>query len=167
MSNTWLEGSAGDGVMVDDTYFPVVVSTWFGAATEPAVRAYFAWLHRVLGRAQAGRVPALVNITDAGPAGNPSPDVRRLIAELTVGWEKAGADQLHVTSYVVVESAVIRGVLTALGWLHGDMKAENLASCSQAIERALADLAAAGVSPPVGLDPARWRRPGRGARAAS
>ncbi len=164
MALRWADGTDGDVIAMDDTYFPVIVATWVGAPTERSVRAYFKWLDEMLARARRDVTP-LVNVTDAGPAKTPGPDVRRLISELTKQWEGTGADKHAVTAYVVVDNALIRGVLTALGWLHGDLHATHVASCTEALEAALRDLARARKPAPPGLLPAKWRRPERFRRA--
>lgn len=164
MAIRWADGTDGDMIAMDDTYFPVIVATWVGAPTEKSVRVYFAWLHEQLTRALRERSP-MVNITDAGPAKNPSPDVRRLIAELTKKLEDAGADKKAVTAYVVIENAVIRGVMTALGWLHGNMAAVHVASCTEALQLGIRDLSRARKAAPSGLDPTKWKRPDRFRRA--
>jgi hypothetical protein len=152
-----MEGEADDVIVVDDTYFPIIVSTWFGAPTERAVRSYFAWLDEVLGRATRGKVP-LVNVTDSGNAGVPTAAVRRLIADLTKQWEASGATAARVTSFVVVDNAIIRGVLRALAWLHGDLKSPQYATCAAALTAALEVLARAECKAPAGLVPSAWRR---------
>ncbi len=160
MSARWIKGDGGDVIVVDDTYVPVLVATWFDAASEGAVRGYFAWLHEMLGRAVKEKVP-LVNVTDSTQAGMPSATARRLIAELTKAWEAAGANPSRVTSFVVVDKPIIRGVLQVLAWLHGDLKNTQVATCEQALTGALEVLARAGCKAPQGLVPRSWKRPER------
>jgi hypothetical protein len=164
MAVRWADGTDGDVIAMDDTYFPVLVATWMGAPTEKSVRAYFQWLGEMLARARREGTP-LVNVTDAGPAKTPGPDVRRLISELTKAWEATGADAKAVTAYVVVDNALIRGVLTALGWLHGDLHVTHVSTCAEALDGALLALARARKPAPVGLSPEKWRRPERFRRA--
>lgn len=158
MAIQWSRGTTGDMIANEDGYFPILITTWFRAPTEPLVRGYYRWLHEQLDRAKREGMP-LVLVTDSGPAGVPSADVRRLIVELTTAWEKAGATEIRIASYVVVESAVMRGVLSTLSWLHGDMSNENVATCEQALTRALEALARRRIPPPPGLVPSRYRRP--------
>jgi hypothetical protein len=158
----WIEGKDGDAIAADDTYFPVLVSTFFGPTTEVAIETYFAWLHRMQARAAAEGLPVIASVTDSGPAGVPSARVRRIIAELSKVFgdenQKVG---LKVKAWVVVESTAIRSVLRVLEWLHGNMDAAHVASCETALEGALADLRAARVATPEGLVPSRWQRPSR------
>ncbi len=160
MAIRWLDGSEGDAIALDDTFFPILVTTWVGPASVSSVDTYFVWLDAMLKRAMQEKTP-LVNITDAGLAKNPNAEVRRIIAERTKAWGASGADTHPVTSYVVIESAIIRGTLTVIGWLHGNMKSVNVATCAEALERGIQDLRAAGKPAPTGLIPARWKRPNR------
>ena len=155
-----IEGTDDDVIVMDDTYFPVVVATWFGAPSEKAVRIYFEWAREMVARAtrEGARI---VNITDAGPAKTPDAAVRRLIADLTKALEAAGGNDEAMMSYVVVENAVIRGVMTALGWLHGNLKAHHVSTCAEALEAGIRELARARMPLPKGLEPAKWRRPER------
>jgi hypothetical protein len=164
MATRWIQGGNDNVIVVDDTYFPVVVATWIGPPTEGAVRGYFAWLDALLVRATRESAP-IINITDAGLAGVPSGDIRRLIAELTHDWGRRGADTHPISAYVVVDNAVVRGVLSALSWLHGDLKTTHFATCEAALAAALVELARVRFTAPTGLVPSRWRRPawaGRG-----
>jgi hypothetical protein len=164
VSTRWINGDSDDVIVVDDTYFPVLVATWFGAPSEGAVRVYFGWLEEMLEQALRDNVP-LVNVTDSTAAGVPDARVRRVIAELTKTWEAAGAGPSRVTSCVVVDSAVIRGVLQVLAWLHGDLKTMQVSTCEKALTEAIEVLRRAGCTPPTGLVPKAWTRPPRSAPA--
>jgi len=157
---TVLHGTDGDAIVVDETHFPVVIATWYGAASPASVRAYYDWLGRMLERAVAAR-RTLVNIVDSAPAGVPSAEVRRLISELTLVWEKQGANDTTVRAFVVIESAAIRGVINVLNWLHGGMKSVNVASLDDAVQSGLGALADAGEPVPPGFAVGRVARPPR------
>ena len=158
MGSRLIEGGSQDVVFADDTYFPIIIATWIGPASERAVRGYFAWLDEMLARAVRESTP-VVNLTDSGLAGLPSADVRRLIAELTAEWGRRGADAHAITAFVVVDSAVMRATLSALAWLHGGLKTTHFATCEAALDAAIEVLAEAGRKPPAGLVPSKWRRP--------
>jgi hypothetical protein len=160
MSIQWARGSEGDSIANDDTFFPILISTWFGSPTETLVRSYYRWLHEQLDRSKRERLPLII-VTDSGPAGVPSAEVRRLIADLTLEWDKAGATEARVGSYVVIENALMRGVITTLNWLHGNLQSENVATCERALTLALNDLSRRRVPAPTGLVPAKYRRPER------
>lgn len=154
-----IRGSGRDAIVFDDTFFPVVVSTWFGRASEPAVRAFYAHLGDAVRRAIADGT-ILVNIVDSGPAEVPTADVRRLISELTTAWENEGAGPETVRALVVIESAAMRGVLNVLGWLHpGGMRSEHVASLDRAVLAGLEALRAKGRPLPSGLEVGTLTRP--------
>ena len=156
-----IRGSGNDAIVFDDTYFPVVVSTWFGRASEPAVRGYYDHLGRGVRRAIADAT-ILVTIVDSGPAEVPTADVRRLISELTTAWENEGANPQTVRAIVVIESAPIRGVLNVLGWLHpGGMRTEHVASLERAIAAGLEALSAAKRPLTAALEVGTLERPPR------
>lgn len=160
MSIQWGRGSEGDSIANDDTFFPILISTWFGSPTETLVRSYYRWLHEQLARSKRESLPLII-VTDSGPAGVPSAEVRRLIADLTIEWDKAGAKEVRAGSYVVIENALMRGVITTLNWLHGDLQNENVATCERALALALNNLSGRRVPAPPGLVPAKYRRPDR------
>lgn len=146
-----LEGD-GDAIVFDDSCYPVVVSTWFGSASEKSVRAYYAELSRTLAATmREGRL--LVNVVDSAHAKLPSSDVRRVITEMTVAWEEEGASRETVRAFVVVENAAIRGALQVLEWLHptGNMSSTNVASHAEAMKVAREALEARGQIAPPGL----------------
>ncbi len=154
----------GDAIVFDDTCYPVIVSTWFGHASERSVRAYYGELGRVLERAmREGRL--LVNVVDTAHAKLPSGDVRRLVNELTVTWEQQGASRESVRAFVIVENPAIRGALQVLEWLHptGNMSSVNVPSLAEAVRHARAALEDRGQIPPPSLGkltrPADPRKP--------
>jgi hypothetical protein len=148
MSEQSFVGSHSDRIVVQDECFPVLCSTWVNSASEPVVEQYFRWLVPLVERASREGVP-LVNITDAGLASAPDAAVRRLIADRT--RDLLPQNRGEVRSITVVESAAIRAVLSALSWLHGDMRSETVATRTAALERAAAMLRAADVAPPRDL----------------
>ncbi len=59
---------------------------------------------------------------------------------------------------VIIESTLIRGALTAIGWLTGGMSNEMFASCSQALARAKELYLKRGQAWPAELEPDRYQR---------
>jgi hypothetical protein len=150
---------AGSGtVIVDDRFFPVLISTWSGRANETTVRAFFEWSQRQMQRARKEGVKIL-QISDATDAERPDPVTRRLLAELTDLQGDEAAD-LNYTSLVVLENPVIRGAMTAIGWLtRRKLELVAVADMPTAIRRAREELTKAGVKPPADLDPGSYVRP--------
>jgi hypothetical protein len=157
MSATIIQGTSGDRIAVQDQAFPIVCSTWVGSPSARVVEEYFLWLDGMLARAQR-EGSALVNITDGGLAGVPDADVRRLIAEKTKELDEGRARE-GFRSITVIESPLIRGVMNALAWLHGDMKNDIVSSRREALEHAIAWLRTTGTTAPPDVLRALTPRP--------
>lgn len=149
MNSTVIHGSNGDSIVVQDQWFPIVCSTWRGSPSTQVIERYYDWLDAVVQRAKR-EATAVVNITDAGLSGVPDASVRRMIAERTKDFDFARATK-GFRAVTIVENAVIRGVMNALAWMHGDMemKSYTVASRKDAIEQAQAWLRGVGVVSPV------------------
>lgn len=156
---------AGSGaISLDETYFPVLIATWSGRANETTVRAFYDWSARVMRRArqEGARV---VQISDAGQAERPDPVVRKLLAQLADAQSEEH-EGVTIATIVVLESAVLRGAMTAIGWLtRRSLDVVSVADMPTAIRRARELLTKAGQIPPSHLDPGAYRRPS--ARPAS
>ena len=150
---------SGDCAFVADArHFPVLVITWWGAADEALIRRYFEWSDAMLARA-AAEDTKLAFISDNRASKRPPAHVRALTAELT---DQTG-DELSnrsVTTIIVLDSALVRGALTAIQWLSA--RPWDLTMCGDietALSKALQLLEAADVPPPPRLDPARYTTP--------
>ena len=145
-------------IVVDDRYFPLVVTTWFGDPSEAMVERYFAWLVGLVDRTVAAQTKYVL-ITDASDAKRPRPSVRQQIAERTDALPDVVVD-INVGNYVVVENPLVRGALTAMQWLsRSTWTNKTVGSCAEAIALGLEDLDGHGIPRPAGLDPARYARP--------
>jgi hypothetical protein len=144
-------------IVVDERSWPIVTSTWFGAATVPLVDAYFAHSDRQLDRAKASHAQ-LVMITDTYATKPPPAKVRQRIAELS-RVQSPRSQPVVLDSITIVENALIRGVVTALSWIDPSMaRTKNVGSYQAALDEGLATLKAAGIAPPAVL-PTRQRLP--------
>ncbi|UJR78974.1 hypothetical protein [Sandaracinus amylolyticus] len=150
----------GSSVVIDTRAWPVVIATWFGEPTETLVDRYFESHAEVVGRARTNR-ERFVLITDTFATGAPSPKARKRIVDLTAA-QAADVARLTLRSFVVIESMLMRGVVTALAWIYPKMsESENVATITIALERAFAELDAARIPRPVGMTPRDYRRPTR------
>jgi hypothetical protein len=104
----------GDSELVIDTsHLPLLITTWFGSPTLGLVEVYTEWFVRFVERSRAsGR--KFVILDDAIRAGRPAPPVRGLLAKIQC------PSDVVVDRVVVVDSAAIRGALTALSWITGN-----------------------------------------------
>jgi hypothetical protein len=151
---------AQSAIVVDDRYFPVLISTWFGEPSEGNVRRYFEWSAVLYMRLCANR-QRYVLIQDALEVQRPSPRVRGLIAELADSMPDAAS--LLLGSYTILGSALVRGALTALQWVvrRRTWQTTAVGTMREAMARACGDLERAGLAIPRDFDPARYARPAR------
>lgn len=149
-----------NAVIFDDRVPGFVFTTWFGEATVPLVDRYYERhaSHLADLRKEKRR---FVLITDTFAAARPSPNARKRIADLLV---TLGPDRRYLTvgSYLVIESALIRGAVTALAWLDASLaETVSVPNVDVAIERGLVDLRNAGQAVPPNFPTAKYRRPAR------
>lgn len=146
-------------IVIDERARPVIITTWFGEATTGIIDQYFDWFGMRLARARAvGERLVLVNDTFA--IERPTPVVRRRLAERTK--EQLGELMRPVIgSVVVIESALVRGAVTALGWILPSLADTHFFSTfDEAIAHGLVMLDQAGVPRPSGSW-SNYRRPPR------
>jgi hypothetical protein len=141
-----------DAAFVGDvTYFPVVIVTFFGTFTEGLVDDYAAWAEQVAARAVAENTHYLT-IADGRQANRPPASVRKRFAEMSDVMSESGHDRF-VAAILVLESALVRGALTAIQWMsRRSLRIETVGSIDEAIDRARSRLAKAGAAFPAGLD---------------
>jgi hypothetical protein len=154
-----MERVTGDGsiVFLEDRFFPLVIATWVGPASESTAQAFFEWHHKQHARGAAeGR--RFYSISDATLSGRPSPEVRRLFAEdvkmRSEEAEKAGKtpEELELSS-VVITNRLLRGALTAIGWVAPSMKnLHSAATVQESLTHMLERMAEDGVARPEGLE---------------
>lgn len=147
-------------VVVDDRWPGIVFASWFGEASVALVDRYYDFHETVLARARRDRTK-FVLVTDTFGAGRPSPAARKRIADR---FAALGPDAKETTaaSYIIIENALLRGVVTALAWLDPRLESSvTVASTAAAIEGAFSVLRANGITPPADLSPTSYRRPPR------
>ncbi len=149
-------------IVIDEGGWPIIVGTWFGGASEHLVTDYFARTDALLERAKrAGE--KVVMVTDTYATTPPSARVRTKIAELSKA-QTARYQATTAASVTILESAILRGVFTALSWLDPTIgSTTNVASFPLAMDAALAALAKAGMPAPKTM-PTRYRDPSLGRR---
>jgi hypothetical protein len=159
VSTDYLTARDGDsGVIGDIRAFPVQITTFFGQTTESLMRHYFAWSYEVTAMAKA-RDTRFVLISDNSLAIRPEPTVRRVVAELIDGGPPEAATLIAAT-FVVYESALVRGAVTAIQWLSNrNWNLTTVPSVQHGITAALAKLTAEGIALPVGLSAETYRTP--------
>jgi hypothetical protein len=145
-------------IVVDEGHWPVVFSTWIGEPNDLVVKRYFEKHRTLLARAREAK-SGFVIVNDTKHTGRPSGKVRRLIADETNGLP-ADATALTLGTVIVVESAIIRAIVTALTWILPSMKDSVVAGdLGAGIQRALLMLDERRIARPPDLSPTKYRRP--------
>jgi hypothetical protein len=140
-------------IVIDDDHLNVLIVTWFGAATVKNVERFQQWSKAHIAKATAAR-RYLVMINDALDAERPAPEARAALARQSLETD------IVVASPVVITNALVRGAMTAIGWMMGDrMKGVTAhATLDEAFELACKALAERGVR--IDKDAfANYRRP--------
>jgi hypothetical protein len=131
--------------------------TWFGGPTERVLMGFFDANDALIARARGDGKP-FVLVVDTAFAKAPSPRLRKVIAKLTNAQPIDGPAQTR--SIIVIENAIIRGVVTALRWIIPRMKDSRIVgSVGQAIDLALRILDEDGTARPSALSATEYRRP--------
>lgn len=144
------EGATG-AVVIDDRYAPLVVSTFIGVVELPEGQWFEQECVRLLQREHA-RGHRIINIHDTTHIRRTPPEMRKFWAEMSTRNEAMWARSVIETP-LVISNALMRGVLTAVGWLNP--KVANLpthATIDQAIGSAVIKLRAAGMKVEVPLE---------------
>jgi hypothetical protein len=149
-------------LVMDVRHPPIVIATWFGKASIDTVEAFFHVSMAAYREAIARGTPHVL-ITDTVDSDMPDAAIRAHIAELTKAQNEtlAATADLNYGSYVVISNPIIRGALTAIGWLTGGMDNVNVSSCTEAIARAKEDYEARGGRWPASLTADGYTRPTR------
>lgn len=143
---------------MDEQHFPMVLQRWEGAVTVEIVRDHFDYSMPLLERARRENV-AISVVLDATNTVRPTSIVRKSIAEradeIAAQWP-----ELLRPSRVVIQSAPLRGVITALGWLsRGALQLASYPSRVSAIRAGIAHLESVGSPVPDALDPTTYEFP--------
>ena len=145
-------------VIFDDRYFPLLISTWTGRADLEAAK----W-HQEHHRAAIDRAVSeglrVVSISMATRTQRPTPEVRKYWAD-SMSKTPAAHRAATLATFVVMTSAMMRGVMTAIGWLNEEARSiKTYPTLSSAIREGLALLEAEGLECPAGLDPDAYALP--------
>jgi hypothetical protein len=126
--------------VIDTSHMPLLITTWFGSPTLGLVEAYTEWFVRFVERSRAAGQKFVI-LDDAIRAGRPAPPVRGLLAKVQC------PSDVVLDRVVVVDTAAIRGALTALSWITGN-PIKTTPAIEQGVRDCLAQLDAAGVARP-------------------
>jgi hypothetical protein len=146
-------------ILIDDRYFPLVITKWVGAATIEIVREHFADLDRLLQRA-ADTGTKMVQVTNLLATEAPPALTRKAISELSDKQvERFGSVMLR-PSYVAMDNMLLRGTLIAINWVSRNaINIEPFSTMAAALNAGLERLTREGLPHPFGFDIDTYRMP--------
>ncbi len=149
------EGPTG-AVVIDDRYAPLVVSSFVGDVDLPLGTWYEQVTQKIiLNQFLEGR--RVVNVHDASRSTRTSPEMRKFWADMSAR-NAATMESRTLGNLIVVSNPLIRGVLTAVGWLNPQVaKLKVFSSLEAAVSEAVEMLDGAGT--PVALPPGGYQLP--------
>lgn len=130
-------------LFLDEALSPILVITWIGPATLELIASLKPWSDEHTARAKRLARP-VITVHDATAAERPSSEVRRAFAE------QKGDPEVTTRSYVVITNPLVRGAMTAIGWMVGE--SFDVVSCktlADALTQAAAYARAQGLVPPT------------------
>jgi hypothetical protein len=150
----WMHGD-DCGVALDTTHHPVVITTWYGAATSALVDDYFRWSDVNTAAALAAE-QQLIHVIDLRRAERPP----GLVSKRAIEHSREDiAPEVRLATIAVAEP-VLGAVVRAAGCVCRYRQAPSVVeTIEDAIELALIELRAARIPAPVGLTPWRYRAP--------
>lgn len=134
---------------LDDSSWPIVYARFQGVASIDGYRKYEVWLEACCQRARS-ETTRIVVINDACGVERVDTEVRKHISDWTETHSKEN-DAFLACSIVVLESRLMRGVMTAIAWLSGSKMmdgVETVGTLDAAWERALAIVQGEGLVAP-------------------
>lgn len=146
----------GGFLVLDDRYAPLLVSTFVGKADLESTK-WYSGVYTATVRREASKGRKVISINDASRAERPTADARKGWAEMA---DRSPVDVQNavIASYVVLDNPLLRGAVTAIGWMTDKVRGlESFKTVDQAIEAAVARLAKEGHT--VSLAPNGYRLP--------
>ena len=136
----YTDGSAE--LVIDEGYAPLIVMTWFGEPTNQLIDKYLGWARELIADNVANDRKIAV-VADCREVVRPDATVRRYYAD------HAEDDPSLIISVAVIDSALVRGALTAIRWVLGDRFAVvSVPTLEEAFERAFEAVEAVGLTAP-------------------
>lgn len=144
-------------IVFDARYSPLLISTFFGKCDLEAAKWHTDLINQATLQA-AKRGQRVISISDASHSDRPTAEARKFWAD-NMSTGSATVQSATVATYVVFTSAVVRGALTAIGWLNPEVKKiETFGTLPDALLAATRRLAKERLSAPE-LDPKGYQLP--------
>jgi len=131
--------NARGAIVIDDRYAPILITTFFGE-TNLELGKWFEEMNKKITLSQAAHGRRLISISDATAASKPSPEMRRFWADLSNNSSES-MKNATLGTFIVIDNAVLRGAITAIGWLSPALRdLESFSTVDDAIREAMARL---------------------------
>jgi hypothetical protein len=135
------------GATLDARALPLLMASWLGAATAELVDQYFDAQLQIMQEIDS-RGEHCVLLTMADQAGRPSAVARQRIVDRTQAISEL-IQRVIVANAIVVTNPLVRGAMTAIGWLDPKLRGvPYLGSRDAGFEWAKAELARHGLPAP-------------------
>lgn len=135
------EGPTG-AIIIDDRYSPLLVVSYFGELQLAQGQWFEQHMQRLI--ASSRHRERLVTVHDASRSTKTSPEMRKFWAEMSAR-ASANPSARTLADLLVITSAIMRGVITAVGWLNPEVaKMRVFPSLEAALTEATKLLTAAG-----------------------
>lgn len=146
-------------IVIDDRFFPLVITRWTGLASNEAVREYFVALDALLQRALDEKTK-LVQVSDLLTTEAPPALTRKLISELSDKQVERFSSVMLRPSYAAMDNVILRGALIAVNWVSRNaINIEPYATLPAALKAGLERMDREGLPRPAGLDIDRYTMP--------
>lgn len=143
-------------VIIDDRYAPLIVSSFAGEIDLPLGQWYEETSHKVI-RSHAKQGLRMVGIHDATQAARTSAEMRKFWADMSRRAPK-DINGVMLANLIVISNPMMRGVLTAVGWLNPEVAQLRIfPSLTAAVDEAVSTITKAGGS--VMLPPGGYQVP--------
>lgn len=143
-------------VIIDDRYAPLIVSSFVGEIDLPLGEWYEETSHKVI-RAHGKHGRRVVGIHDASQSARTSPEMRKFWADMSRRAPK-DINAIVLSNLIVISSPMMRGVLTAVGWLNPEVAQLRIfPTLAAAVAEAVSQLQADGAT--VMLPPGGYQVP--------
>lgn len=142
-------------ISFDNRHYPIVIAKPHRGWAEDAVRYYFEGWRNPIAAHAASEGKKVVIIFDMTTSTVPPATVRKTAGEFS---STDGTNKGLLRTLVVVDSPMLRGVITAIMWLAGDIPLSFAGTMSEAIERAIRELEQHSVAVPD-INPDKYEFP--------
>jgi hypothetical protein len=142
-------------ILMDASFWPVLINTYSGVTTEKLLRDSCAWLNDCLSKQPRRRKVVLIADTRTVPTTDSK--IRKVAAE-----ESKKLDPLmrahNVETVVILDSPLLRGAIKAVGWI-SNLNLRPAKDLGEALRLAGELLASVGETLPIALTAATYRPP--------